>query len=84
MKVKFEFNNIDEAQALALESLFAQMQHLGNVGGSRWVCFYSDGDGNFRPQIKRNGKKVKLADLINHKSLWINGEYRIDCDALYP
>jgi len=28
-----------------------QMEYLSAVGSSRFVAFYADGDGNFRPQI---------------------------------
>ena len=28
------------------------MQNLGNLGGSRWVKIYSDGDGDFRPKFE--------------------------------
>jgi hypothetical protein len=41
-------------QAIALTKMFEFMQALGNVGSSRWVGFFSDGDGNFRPKVKVN------------------------------
>ena len=28
------------------------MEQLGGLGGSREVCFYADGDGDFRPKFK--------------------------------
>jgi hypothetical protein len=28
------------------------MQHLGDVGSSRIVAFYADGDGDFRPKFE--------------------------------
>lgn len=28
------------------------MQNLGNLGGSRWVQFFADGDGDFCPQFE--------------------------------
>ena len=30
-------------------AMLKYMQQLGNLGGSRTVSFYSDGDGDFRP-----------------------------------
>ncbi len=31
------------------------MEYLGNVGSSRKVTLYSDGDGDFRPNFKLEG-----------------------------
>ena len=28
------------------------MQRLGSLGGSRWVRFYSDGEGDYRPKFE--------------------------------
>ena len=28
------------------------MERLGGLGGSRWVRFYSDGDGDYRPKFE--------------------------------
>ena len=83
MKISIEIDNIDKAQAIALESLLDIMVYLGNVGGSKWVCFYADGDGNFHPKITIDGKKVEHTKLIDPESLWIDNEYRIDFDSLY-
>ena len=33
-------------------SMLRFMEHLGNLGGSRFVAIYSDGDGDFRPKFK--------------------------------
>ncbi len=32
-------------------SMLKYMQHCGNIGMSRKVSFYSDGDGDFRPKF---------------------------------
>lgn len=32
-------------------SMLKYMEHLGNLGGSRHITFYSDGDGDFRPKF---------------------------------
>jgi hypothetical protein len=82
MKLIIEIDNITEHDAVALESALAIMQHLGNIGSSRWVCFYADGDGNFRPKIKVNGRKAEHTKLINGEDLWEHDEYRIDSDAI--
>jgi hypothetical protein len=33
-------------------SMLKYIQFLGNVGGSRMVSFYADGDGDFRPKFE--------------------------------
>ena len=33
-------------------AMLKYMQYLGSIGASRRVTFYSDGDGDFRPQFK--------------------------------
>jgi len=33
-------------------SMLKYMQQLGNLGGSRKVALYSDGDGDFRPKFQ--------------------------------
>jgi hypothetical protein len=37
-------------QALTLQAFFDQWNSLGNVGSSRFVAFYVDGDGDFHPE----------------------------------
>lgn len=32
-------------------SMLNRMEHLGNLGASRTVSIYSDGDGDFRPKF---------------------------------
>lgn len=32
--------------------MLEHMQQLGNLGSSRKICFYSDGDGDFRPKFE--------------------------------
>lgn len=82
MKVIVEIDDITEPQKIALEDMFATMVMLGNIGSSRWVCFYSDGDGNYRPKILINGEKPKLTDLLIKEERWNGGEYRIDFDLV--
>lgn len=35
-------------------SMLKYMEHLGNIGSSRDVVLYSDGDGDFRPKFTTN------------------------------
>ncbi len=32
--------------------MLKKMEHLGNLGASRQITFFSDGDGDFRPKFK--------------------------------
>ena len=86
MKMNIEIDNITEPQRIALEDMFATMVNLGNIGASRWVCFYSDGDGNYRPNILINGTPSKFTNLISKEerknNIWIDKEYRIDFDLI--
>lgn len=41
---------VTEPQALALQAMFEYMEMLGRLGSSRYVAFYADGDGDFRPK----------------------------------
>ena len=36
--------------------MLRKMEYLGNIGSSRWVCLYADGDGDYRPKFKVNGE----------------------------
>jgi hypothetical protein len=36
--------------------LLKYIEYLGNVGGSRMISLYSDGDGDFRPKFIFNDK----------------------------
>ena len=65
-----EFETLTEAQALALEDLFALWNYLGSAGASRWTAFFADGDGNFQPGIKVNGEKPKRCHLTDERKRW--------------
>ena len=72
-----EFNikvsNITRGDAQRLHGLLRTMEYLGNIGASRNVNFYCDGDGQFRPKFKveeayfsnenfvRNGQKRRAS-----------------------
>lgn len=44
--------NIHQAQAIAIKKMLDSWVSLGNVGSSRYVAFFADGDGDFHPDIK--------------------------------
>ncbi len=71
---------VTPAQAVAIEDLLAQMNYLAGVGSSRWVAFFADGDGNFRPKATINGRKPEFTTLVPPGTFWKNGEYRVDFD----
>ena len=58
------------------------MRWCGNVGASRVVAFYADGDGDFRPfNFKVNGKEVsKTEDWGKHDKDWSPKPENVDCD----
>ena len=81
-KTIIEIEGLTEAQEIAIEDMLKTWESLGGMGSSRWTSFYADGDGNFRPKIKINGKKPQYTTLLNRKNLWENDEYRIDFDTI--
>jgi len=78
--------NIKLDHAAALVKMFESMKILGNMGGSRWVCFYSDGDGNFRPkpEFEFSNNEKDILEFSNLVNFWDEekDEYRIDFDAI--
>ena len=51
-KMVITLDNVLPADAIALKKMFEYMQYLGNIGSSKWCCFYADGDGPCRPKVK--------------------------------
>jgi hypothetical protein len=83
--INVKIENITESQAIALEDMFRTWVALGKIGSSRWTSFYADGDGNFRPNIKVDGKDAKYSSLISEEvrnKMWEKEEYRIDFDII--
>lgn len=55
MSEKIKFNvemELTKDQALAMQAFFERWNHLSVMGNSRFVAFYVDGDGNFKPNCK--------------------------------
>jgi len=76
-----EFTSLTEAQALALEDLFALWNYMGSAGMSRWTAFFADGDGNFQPGIRINGERPKRCALTDMDKRW---RRLADVDAKRP
>jgi hypothetical protein len=47
-------------------SMLQHMQHLGDIGSSREITFFSDGDGDFRPTFSWD-IECELADPLKDK-----------------
>lgn len=70
IKVKMEERWID-----TFCSMLKYMENLGNLGSSREVTLYSDGDGDFRPKFEFdiNYKKVNPVGDISGNRLYDAG-----------
>lgn len=64
-------------QALALQAMFDHWNRLSNIGATREVAFYVDGDGNFHPKCNYtfsesipvlNNELCELARVPDHDS----------------
>jgi hypothetical protein len=49
-------------------AMLKYMEQLGNLGGSREVCIYSDGDGDFRPKFKWDPSLPSEAKAVSDKN----------------
>jgi hypothetical protein len=62
---------VTRPQGLALQAMFEYWNHLANIGGSRKVAFYVDGDGNFKPEcaVVFNASGIELTDEMRESSV---------------
>jgi len=51
-----------------LEKVFQYMQYLGNIGSSRWIAIYCDGDGSVRLKIDSTFKELEKPKRLDLKS----------------
>lgn len=79
-KITIEIDNLTEAQVIALEDMLYTWQAMGNAGCSRWTAFYADGDGNFRPKIKIDGRDPKPTDFVKKEQKWRKDDDKIEAD----
>lgn len=49
IKMRVEMK-VTKPQAIALQAMFAYWNQLSGSGGSRYVAFFVDGDGDFHPK----------------------------------
>ena len=64
-----EIDGLTKPQKIALEDLLKQWETLGKLGCSRWTSFFADGDGNFRPKIRIDGRKPKFQNPIASENM---------------
>jgi len=71
-------------QAAAIEDMLYQWNYMGGIGRSRWTAFYADGDGNFQPNARIDGRKPEKASPTGkwHRHT-VEKESRPDGDGVY-
>ncbi len=73
-------DNLTDAQRIAIEDMMSQWVRLGKMGSSRWTAFFADGDGNFQPNIRIDGKEPEPTDYIKEEDKWKQLQIRKERD----
>ncbi len=85
IKMRIEMD-VTVPQALALQALFGYMNYLSNIGSSRDVGFFADGDGNFHPhcEITFDGEIPELTKELQELAVKSDhgGDRVYDFDAI--
>lgn len=88
LKLRVEMD-VTAPQAYALQQFFRMWNMLGNVGSSRYVAFYCDGDGNFHPNCVITTDpplppmpQEQLALCEGNVDRPVIAEYHVDYDAI--
>lgn len=63
--------------ASQLIGMLHHMQHLGSIGSTRLITFYSDGDGDFRPKFECEDSTIDIAKPVRTYS---SGDTVFDVD----
>ena len=76
--------DVTEAQEIALKSMFQYWNSLSNVGSSRYVAFFVDGDGNFHPRVTVDGEKPEVEEELRKLSITEDedGHRKYDFDSV--
>lgn len=89
MKLTLTFDEISEAQAITLVKMAKIMEYCGNIGTSRNVTFFADGDGDFRPKVSYESdgelgfeKKPLEIDLNIWETMDKHSDFRLDYDSV--
>ena len=80
-KLTIEIDNITEAQAIAIEDMFATWQSIGNIGRNRFVGFNVSGEEGFHPEILVNGNPPQQTTLVETKRCWHSIKIKIAPNA---
>ena len=80
--LKITLERISLPQAIALKKILEFMDYLGNIGSSRWVAFYADGDGDFRPDLKEFNYPLPIPETKKDVKEMTGTFYGIDFDSI--
>lgn len=61
---------LTEPQRIAFEHMMFVWNQLAGMGSSRWTAYYADGDGDFKPDVKIDGKKPEPTKLVDGNNFW--------------
>lgn len=72
-------------QALTLQAFFEEWNSLGNVGSSRFVAFYADGDGDFHPdcEVSADTPLPELTDELREAARSYGEDVDVSADDIF-
>lgn len=74
MKKKFTIEvEMEEEWINHFMSMLNHMEYLGNIGSSRKVSIYSDGDGSFRPKFETDVNWEEVEPINQEINLYDRG-----------
>jgi hypothetical protein len=81
------FKGLTEAQAITLVKMAKIMEYCGQIGASRTVSFFADGDGDFCPKVDyttsdplRFTEKKLVLDLEIMQAMENGSNFKLDYD----
>lgn len=84
--MQITLENLTIPQAAAMRSMFECMRRLGSMGSSRFVAFYADGDGDFRPKptYKFTNRRKDIEEWSVGECEWSGArdEFCVDFDSI--
>lgn len=69
-KLIIEIDNINDAEAIAIEDMLATWINLCENGKSKWVAMFIDGENGFNPDVQLNGKMPFKTKMIDTEKLF--------------
>ena len=82
MKIEIVIDNLTKAQLLALYQYFKNWKRLCNIGSSKNMSFFVDGDGNLHPDIHMKLPGYITVDEILLAKECYGGKSEIDFDKI--